>query len=850
VPFVDGLAEHGDRLAVITPAGGGVTYRELDALVTREEERLGRARRLVLVAASNDLEPLVTYLAALRGGHVVLLTAAPDQPRLDVLVDRYRPDVVASRAGGAWQLDEHRPGSAHTLHPDLALLLSTSGSTGSPKLVRLSAANLAANSSAIASYLDIRDADRAAVSLPMHYCYGLSIINSNLLRGAALLLSDRSVTDPGFWADFRAAGGTSVHGVPHTFELLDRVGFEQMELPQLRYVTQAGGRLPPPAVRRYAELGARRGWRFFVMYGQTEATARMAYLPPELTAASPTAIGVPIPGGAFDVESTDGADNGGAGTGELVYRGPNVMLGYARSPADLALGRTVDALRTGDLARRRPDGLYELVGRCSRFIKPFGLRVDLEQVERLLADEGCTAACTGSDDELVVVVAHGPDAGQLRDLVAARVGLPPGAVRVVGVAELPRRSNGKIDHRATAELACRRRFRRTGARPARPRTVEGAFRSVFGIQDLPAGATFVSLGGDSLSYVQMTVELQRVLGHLPPAWDTIPIGLLAQRPRTRPSWPTIETAVLLRALAIVVVVGSHVGLFHVLGGAHLLFGVAGWAFARFSLMATGPGAPSSAILRSLARIAVPSVLWIASRALVQDDVGLANALLINSVIDPATWGYWYVEALSQTLLLLAVLFAIPAVRRAERAHPFPFAVLVLLAVLVGRMYPEPGNEFSDRLMSTHLVLWLFALGWVVQRATTPGQRAAAAALVVLLVPGFFEDPLRGAVVVGGLLLLLLVPRIPVPRAAVRPVGAVAGASLAIYLTHYAIYPQLLPHLPPVLVVASCVALGVAAWWVLRAGLRGWRAATAADHWRRRVSATSSAQAPLLVASRG
>jgi acyl-CoA synthetase (AMP-forming)/AMP-acid ligase II len=790
------LLERGDGLAVITDGGARLSYAELACRVAATGERLGDERRLVLLAAENDVDTLVTYLAARAGGHPVLLA---DPRHAAGLARRYDPDVVAGRQVGGWLLDQRRPGTAHDLHPELALLLSTSGSTGAPKLARIPASAVTANAVAIAQYLGIRDTDRAAASLPLQYCYGLSIVNSNLHAGAAVLLTARSVTDPAFWRAFRDAGCTSLHGVPHTFELLDRAGFADLDLPRLRYVTQAGGRLAPDTVRRYAGLGARQGWQLFVMYGQTEATARMAYLPPEHAASCPTAIGVPVPGGRLEIDAPDAT-----GTGELVYRGPNVMFGYAEKPADLARGRDVDALRTGDLGRQRPDGMFEIVGRRSRIVKPFGLRVDLERLERLLADEGCTAACTGSDDEVVVAVTGDAAPEAVAALVGTRTGLPSAAVRVVALDALPRGASGKVDHVALAELT---RPRGGRWRWRRRRTVHDAFRSVFPLADLPDDATFTALGGDSLTYVQMTVALQGALGHLPPGWERIPIGELARRPRRARVWVGVETGVVLRALAIVLVVGSHAELFDVKGGAHLLLGVTGWAFARF-VLASG-AEPSRAALRTLVRIAVPTVLWIAWRAHREEDVDLVNALLLNRFLDPAAWGYWYVETLVQILMLLALLFAVPGVRRLERAHPTAFACAVLAAGLVGRLFPDTGNEFSDRLMSAHLVLWLFAVGWLAARAHGAGARIATAVLVVLLVPGFFEHPLRDTVVTGGLLLLVLAPRLPVPRLAVRPVGAVAGASLAIYLTHYAVLDELVPVAPLVLVVPVCIVTGVA-----------------------------------------
>ena len=134
------------------------------------------------------------------------------------------------------------------------------------------------------------------------------------------------------------------------------------------------------------------------------------------------------------------------------------MHGYADGPADLAEGRTVHVLCTGDLGRRRPDGLFEIVGRRSRFVKPFGIRTDLDGLERLLAEHGIEAACTGSDDAIVMAACRdtGPDvATRVQTIVTARLSLPASILTVVVVDDLPRRPNGKIDHRAVARLARR-----------------------------------------------------------------------------------------------------------------------------------------------------------------------------------------------------------------------------------------------------------------------------------------------------------------------------------------------------------------------------------------------------------
>jgi acyl-CoA synthetase (AMP-forming)/AMP-acid ligase II len=240
VGFAAHLAHHGDEVA-LTDDHQTLTYVELEARAADVTSALGRTRRLVLLEAANTVPAIVAYLGALRGGHAVLLTTADDPEQSRRLAECYDPDVVCA-AEATWSLDERRPGSVHTLHDDLAVLLSTSGSTGSSKLVRLSHANVQSNAEAIAGYLRLTPADRAVTSLPMHYCYGLSVINSYLTAGARIVLNDDSVADARFWDRVRREAVTSIAGVPYTFELLDCAGFAAMSLPSLRYLTQAACR--------------------------------------------------------------------------------------------------------------------------------------------------------------------------------------------------------------------------------------------------------------------------------------------------------------------------------------------------------------------------------------------------------------------------------------------------------------------------------------------------------------------------------------------------------------------------------------------------------------------------------
>lgn len=795
-PVLDFLRSHGTRIAVITDTDR-LTYDELADRVAEAARALGEARRLVLLETHNDITTLVSYLGALAGKHVVMpVPADRDHAALE---QAYRPDVVVDSRG-----THHRQRAAHHLHDDLALVLSTSGSTGSPKLVRLSHDNLRANAATIAGFLDIRETDRAATTLPMSYCYGLSVIHSHLLAGAALILTDRSVVDGEFWDMFRRHRGTSFAGVPYTFELLERSGFEAAELPDLRYVTQAGGPMPPERVRRFAELGRKQGFELFVMYGSTEATARMAYLPPDLALSRPSAIGRPIPGGSFAIEPVDGWSE--AGVGELVYRGPNVMMGYAHEAGDLALGKTVDTLHTGDIARRAADGLYEVIGRNSRFVKMYGLRIDLQRVEAELRNQGIAAFCADDDDQLVVAATGRHNQRDVQAATADAAGVPASAIRAVKVDDLPLLPSGKPDYQTLRRLA------RNADQP-QSADLRQVYADVLQMDptDIDEDASFVDHGGNSLSYVAMTVRLERALGQLPHNWQQMSLRDLARvRPPRRRSWiATLETSVALRAAAIVLVVGSHAALYELWGGAHLLLGIAGYNFGRFCLTPVPRTARVRHLRNTIAWIAVPSLLWIAIALLVTDDYTWTNLLLANKFLGPQdsmTAGrLWFIEVLVWMLVGLALVFWLPMMDRLERRAPFIVAI-GFLAIGLALRYDVLRMHLGESAWFTLLTFWFFAIGWAASKASTTWTRILVTVALFVGLQGYFDTTLRHLIVLGGLTLLIWVPTIRCPSALTVLAGVLAEASLYTYLVHFQVY-ALFPDHPALGVVAS-LAVGV------------------------------------------
>ena len=829
---------------------GPISYADLGRRADAIRLELGETRRLVMLEAGNTSASIAAYAGALAGGHPVLLAPGGDDTASAstraTLRERFDPDAIL--ADGV--VRPVREGTIHELHDDLALLMSTSGSTGSPKLVRISAASLLANAEAIVEYLRITPGDRAITSLPMHYCYGLSVINSHLLAGAGLVLTDRSVSDEAFWLRAAETGVTGIAGVPYTFDLLDAVGGVDRLPDGIRYLTQAGGRLPADRVRALAAAGRERGFEFITMYGQTEATARMSYLPPEDAISGAGSIGRAIPGGSFRIDAVDGSD-----AGELVYSGPNVMLGYAESPADLALGRTVDELRTGDLARWRDDGYVEIVGRMNRFVKIFGLRIDLDRVQALLGQDGIAARTAADGEELLVFVHDGRDAAAANRVVSARLGLPASAVTVHIVDAFPVTSSGKPDnaallahHRAVTAL-------QTGAEPADAggATAEQV-RTVLGVctgrPDAAESDSFSTLGGDSLSYVEASVRLEELIGPLPRDWPSLTAVELADlvapsspaasarsadaddaAPRRRRAGagrlrnlPALETPVLLRAIAIVLIVGTHADLFlgedfSLKGGAHLLLIVAGYNLARFAL-SPAPGSRSRRLLAAAAQVVIPAVLWIGAVALISGKYALPTVLLVNGAMPSdglwsEQWQFWFLEAMVWTMLPLVALFASARIDRIERAAPWAFALgalAVTVAVRLTLLGASPAEHVERYAVPT--VLWCIALGWVIARADSIRRRVVASVLAVVLVPGFFGDPLREGIIAAGVLLLIWVAAVRVPGWLRPPITLIAQASLFIYLTHWVVYPPFERTAPLVGTLLSLI-VGVAAWAIHR-----------------------------------
>lgn len=468
------LTKYRDNLAVLTDRGESMSYLKL----YEEADRFTSAfthKGLVFTLCENVLGSFVGYVSCMNKKiPQVLLDGSKDLELVQRLIEIYEPEYIwlpTARVSEIRACSERLENSTiiyeyatyslistgylpREINPDLLLCLTTSGSTGSPKLVRLSEQNLESNAQSIADYLNITDAERPVTSLPMYYSYGMSVINSHLIKGATILLTDQPVTQRSFWSFIKEQKATSIAGVPYTYEMLRILRFFRMDLPCLKTMLQAGGKLNPAFVKEYVDFAEKTGKTFVVMYGQTEASPRMSYLPFEKAIEKNASIGIAIPGGELSVVNEEGRMITDPDVqGELVYKGRNVCLGYAEVRDDLQKGdENHGVLHTGDIAMFDSDGFFYITGRMKRFVKVWGNRTNLDAVEQLVKAVTSDCACGGIDDMITVFVTQTGLEETIKSLLVEKTGFNPRAFQVKVIDHIPVKTSGKIDYQELQKM--------------------------------------------------------------------------------------------------------------------------------------------------------------------------------------------------------------------------------------------------------------------------------------------------------------------------------------------------------------------------------------------------------------
>ncbi|MCC8071477.1 MAG: AMP-binding protein [Bacteroidales bacterium] len=461
--FQELLNHPADRLAAIDSSGATLTYGHLLDHAKWMREKMGE-RAFYFLLTENNVGGIAWAIGGLLSHNVPLLLNAHQEGDLIAnLLRRYKPEyiVVPVSVAEKWSafptiseaegyvLKRVMPTSPE-LFPELSHLLPTSGSTGSPKLVRHSYANVEAAALNISTFFGLTKDDRPLMVLPLYYTMGLSMVFSHFKVGATLLITGENMTSPTFWKFLKEQEATSFTGVPFSFKVLDMMRVYRMKLPALKLLTQGGGKMERELNLKFAQWCQDTGREWIATYGQSEGTARMAYLPSKWAVEKAGSIGVAVPNGRLWLIDEEGREITQPNVeGEMCYAGKNVTLGYATSPEDLTLGDCRHGqMATGDLAYRDDDGCYYITGRKGRFIKPFGKRVGLDECEQIVTRivEG-DCACVGDKDENLWVIITAPDLEKKKEIMDALVAtllLPATAVHIKAVAEIPKSTAGKI----------------------------------------------------------------------------------------------------------------------------------------------------------------------------------------------------------------------------------------------------------------------------------------------------------------------------------------------------------------------------------------------------------------------
>lgn len=463
------LLPFSDKIAVVSDNGDVLSYAQLYEETELLKNHIPH-RGLICCLCTNTIGSLVGYLSGFHAhSPLILLDGERDNQYIYSYINKYLPEylwlpserqsdfsgtVLHETYGYSLILMDYGDNlSMASLSNELSLCLTTSGSTGSPKLVRLTENNLKANAESIAEYLHIDEHERPITTLPMYYSFGLSVINSHLIKGATILLTGANVFSKVFWDFFKKSSPTSIAGVPFTYEMLEKMGLFKMELPSLKTMLQAGGKLNAKIVERYVEFASETNREFIVMYGQTEAGPRMSYLPFEKAHEKSSSIGIPIPRGRFKLfDMNDEEISQSNIEGELVFYSASVCMGYAEERADLSKGdENHGILRTGDVAYRDEDGYYYITGRLKRFVKIWGNRYNLDAIEQLVKPITSNCACVGNDEAVFVFIEDSCYENSISQVMSKTLKLDKSCYKIRVVDCIPKAPSGKINYSALME---------------------------------------------------------------------------------------------------------------------------------------------------------------------------------------------------------------------------------------------------------------------------------------------------------------------------------------------------------------------------------------------------------------
>ena len=452
-----------DNIAIIDKEYFNLTYKQVFIETSKIKKRI-KNRSLILIVSENSLGSLLAYIFCIINNHVgIILDSKTTKQNIVKVFNKYQPNfVILSEEMKTifnnkcyedynffdQSLMKNRSNKKKELNKNLSLLLSTSGSMGSIKFVKLSQGNLKHNTDSIVKYLKINNKDSTITNLPISYSYMLSVINSHFEVGASIIISKHSLVEKKFWETLKNSKITSFNGVPYTYEILTKIGLKNIKINTLKYLTHAGGKLEKNILIQILSFCKKNNLKFFSMYGQTEASPRISYLEPKFSTKKIGSIGRGIPGSKIYIIDNAGKKIHKPFTeGEIVCEGKNVFMGYSKNYKDLKKCKEENyKLKTGDLGFFDRNGFFYITTRINRIAKIFGNRIDLGTLESLMSQKGYKVACLSDDKKVFIFIEEKYIKKNLINTISKMTNLNIRSFELIKLKYLPRTSNNKVSY--------------------------------------------------------------------------------------------------------------------------------------------------------------------------------------------------------------------------------------------------------------------------------------------------------------------------------------------------------------------------------------------------------------------
>ena len=464
--------KYNKNTAIIDKKYSNLSYKQV-LTETNEIKKEIKNKSLILIVSENSLGSLLAYIFCIINNHVgIIIDSKTTNQNILKIFKNYQPNYVflSKKTKSIFKkicsekytffdqsLMKNKINKKKKLNKNLSLLLSTSGSMGSIKFVKLSRNNIKHNTESIISYLKINKKDSAITNLPISYSYMLSVINTHFEVGASIVISKYSLIEKKFWETLKNSKVTSFNGVPYTYEILTRIGLKNIKIETLKYLTHAGGKLKKEKLKEIIKFCKKNNLKFFSMYGQTEASPRISYLKPEFSEKKIGSIGKGMPGNKIYIIDSSGTKILKPFVeGEIICEGKNVFMGYSKNYKDLKKANEENyKLKTGDLGFFDKDGFFYITSRISKIAKIFGYRVDIGALENLMSQKGYKVACLSDNKKIFIFIEKKYNKNNLINAISKITNLNIGSFELIKLKYLPRTSNNKISYNELKKIDAR-----------------------------------------------------------------------------------------------------------------------------------------------------------------------------------------------------------------------------------------------------------------------------------------------------------------------------------------------------------------------------------------------------------